>query len=286
MKEVIYYFDFSIQRVGFRLWLDHGLYEYYRKQPKYVSESPHWVTEFYNMFLGSEKDIPLLKQVIAKAEYFGKDIDIKTLAVIRFVQGALSYDFDKVTQTKWQVNYPFETLYLGKGICSDKSILLAKLLILLGYKVVLLRYDKANHIAVGVLVDKNYANYQTPYGAFAVVESTTYSPLGLIQDCDYENEVPEIVMPRINGTRHFTRLRELRENEAKATQMFGKEYLYASAYQKNVLIEIKKNEDKLEEIKKEIEKVASKQDYDALRSRYDKIVKNLQILVGYFNESN
>ena len=46
--------------------------------------------------------------------------------------------------------YPYEILYENKGVCSDKSRLLACLLKELGFGCVLFVYNSENHEAVGI----------------------------------------------------------------------------------------------------------------------------------------
>jgi hypothetical protein len=73
--------------------------------------------------------------------------------------------------------YPYETLYNNKGVCADKSLLLAYLLNELGYDTVL--FEFSNHMAVGIKTTSNrYSFYNTEY---AFIESTqpviiTYIP--------------------------------------------------------------------------------------------------------------
>ena len=75
-----------------------------------------------------------------------------------------------------------KSLYANKGVCEEKSLLLAYLLRGLGYGVVLFEYPSESHMAVGIKSPAAYAYDNTGY---AFVEST--SPT-IITD-DQENYV-------------------------------------------------------------------------------------------------
>ena len=72
--------------------------------------------------------------------------------------------------------YPYETLYNNKGVCADKSLLLAYLLNELGYDTVIFEFPQ--HMAVGIKTQPDYDFYGSGY---AFIESTrpvipTYLP--------------------------------------------------------------------------------------------------------------
>lgn len=67
---------------------------------------------------------------------------------------------------------PYQVLYDNKGVCSEKSRLLAFLLKELGYGVVLLDYEKESHMAVGVKCPRQYANYIYNGTGYCFIETT------------------------------------------------------------------------------------------------------------------
>lgn len=283
--EKTYYFDFSIKRFGFRFEFKNELLKYFNNQPKSVLQKPNWEIEYYNMFLNSDLDIPILKETLAKTQRFlGSNPDVLALGVIRFVQGGLLYDYDKLKESDWGAYYPYETLYLGKGVCMDKSFLLAKLLILLDFKVVLLAYNKNKHMTVGIKVSKGLGNYQTATDSFALIESTAYIPLGIIPSLIEDNEEPIIIYPQKNGSKSFSKIKELRENEEKAIQMYGKSYVDANAYQKNILIKIRELEDKAKQVDYKLKTETNITACNILIEKYNKISREINVLVGYFNQ--
>lgn len=70
------------------------------------------------------------------------------------------------------IRLPYQVLYENKGVCSEKSLLLASLLKELGYGVVLLEYEEENHMAVGIKCPKQYANYIYNGTGYCFIETT------------------------------------------------------------------------------------------------------------------
>ena len=74
--------------------------------------------------------------------------------------------------------YPVETLLLGTGDCSDKSLLLGQILELMGYSCSLLLYSDAEHMALGLEVDEMREGVDAVASNVVYVESTTPHPIG------------------------------------------------------------------------------------------------------------
>jgi hypothetical protein len=88
--------------------------------------------------------------------------------------------------------YPYETLYMNRGVCSDKSVLLAYLLKELGYDVVLLKFEcnggGTGHMAVGIKT----MEYDYMGSGYAYIETTmptmiTYVPTNIGVNCSAPN---------------------------------------------------------------------------------------------------
>lgn len=288
MKESIYYFDFSIKRYGYKFNFDESLYRYFLRQPKSTLMQSGWKSNFYNMFLNEKKDVPILMDVISKARgFFGDDKHITALSLIRFVQGGLEYDYEKIKNDDWDMYYPYETLYHGKGVCSDKSILLAKLLILLGFRVVLFSHAKERHMTLGIQVPNGQGTFNLPEGSFAIIESTTYIQLGIIPpNSDLSKDDLTVIYPQTNGSMVFTRILELRQNEQEAIMKYGKEYIHANAYQKNILIKMKEINDEMQKINTMLNRTSDAATSNSLIKRYNKYVSDINLLGAYFNQAN
>ena len=89
--------------------------------------------------------------------------------------------------------YPYVVLYDNKGVCGEKSRLLAYLLRELGYGVALFSYEEENHMAVGIKCLDKYDYKDTRY---CFIESTVPS---IITDSlgEYEGGVGLDSMPEV-----------------------------------------------------------------------------------------
>ncbi len=76
----------------------------------------------------------------------------------------LSPDYYKLPVAEVLPRYPYETLYEGKGICTDKSYLGAAIFKRLGYSVSLLSFDSERHMSIGIEVPSGYGDFDTKYG--------------------------------------------------------------------------------------------------------------------------
>ena len=65
--------------------------------------------------------------------------------------------------------FPFEVLYNQRGVCGNKSILIAALLKGLGFGAALFEYDAENHMALGISAPVEFCYRNTGY---AFIEST------------------------------------------------------------------------------------------------------------------
>lgn len=66
--------------------------------------------------------------------------------------------------------YPYQTLYGNKGICTDKTYLGSALLKEMGYGTGILAFDKDEHMALGISVPPGYSSFGTNY---AIMELTS-----------------------------------------------------------------------------------------------------------------
>lgn len=112
------------------------------------------------------------KQILDMTE--GKTDREKATAALKFVQGQISYlSDDQLYGCREFWASPTETLYLHKGDCEDKSILLCSILLSMGFDSVLLDYP--GHIAVGVRFGGDNA---LPEGSYYYCETTVPSEIG------------------------------------------------------------------------------------------------------------
>jgi hypothetical protein len=123
-----------------------------------------------------------------------------------------------------------------------QSDALTKILAKLGFKVAMLTYDKANHMALAIQVPKGFGNYVNREQSYAFIESTSQCQIGHIPaemtGGVKLSEIPKFIFPKQNGTRTFHRIIELKKQEAQWIAKYGKEYLSANAYEKILLEEM------------------------------------------------
>lgn len=152
-----------------------SIYDFYKSQPKtytYFSElPPDWEEEYYGMFLARSKEYDfvawLLDSIVEQGKKNSLSEDQMVELVLAFVQ-SIPYDEQKASLILsgaggGTINYPYETLFENKGVCSDKSFLAISLLRQLGYGTAIFVYEGQNHMAIGIQCPMQYSNYQSGY---------------------------------------------------------------------------------------------------------------------------
>jgi hypothetical protein len=106
--------------------------------------------------------------------------------MVAFVQ-SIPYDY-----AGGQVKNPLQTLSKGRGDCDDKSLLLAKLLGMAGFKSCLLAFPQNKHMALGLkIVESQYA-YKD---GFVFIETTDNFNIGQIpKDFNKDLSEPPIII--------------------------------------------------------------------------------------------
>lgn len=109
-----------------------------------------------------------LEPLVAKImEHAGGDTETAARIAISMVQ-MIPYRHINRTIDRWF--FPYEVLYNQRGVCGNKSILLAAILKGLGLGAALLEYDAENHMALGIGAPAEYCYRNTGY---AFIESTS-----------------------------------------------------------------------------------------------------------------
>lgn len=180
-----YKWRYQNQNYSLKLALSDKLYEKYNQSPKvysyYLGQEPTDFREsFYAMFLETKEEDSQTKAVLdnlkAKANGLGLSPDESVSFIMSFIQ-YLNYDHTKAGLTDIKQNYPFETLYLQKGICSDTSFLAVLWLRELGYGAAILDFPDSNHSAAGIacpLADSLNSS------GYCYLETTSYFPIGVV----------------------------------------------------------------------------------------------------------
>ena len=164
------------------------MYNYYKNLPKVytytVGNEPANLREvFYGLFLKLKSGDTSFDDIIAKlkkvavSNNWSEDKLLEfTVAFVQYIP----YDQAKVAANPAVNNnpyFPYETLYLDKGVCSDKTFLAVILLRKLGYGAAILDFPERNHTALGIQCPKEYSINNSGY---CYGETTNYFPLGVI----------------------------------------------------------------------------------------------------------
>lgn len=139
--------------------------------------------EFYNLFLKLRAGDTTIKEIITKLKetavinnWTDDELLEFTVALVQYIP----YDDLKVvngTGANDNPYFPYETLYLNKGVCSDKTFLAVAILRQLGYGAAILDFPEHNHTALGVACPIEYSINGSGY---CYVETTNYFPFGVV----------------------------------------------------------------------------------------------------------
>lgn len=181
-----FYFKYKNEDNYLVLQLSTELYEAYKSSPKIlnyqIDNKPENLRDaFYGIFLELKQGDTSIKELVAK----GREVAISKnltddelleylLALIQYIP----YDYLKVENSlNSNPFFPYESLYLNKGVCSDKTFLALALIRELGYGGAILDFPEINHSALGLSCPLEYSVRGSGY---CFVETTNYFPPGVI----------------------------------------------------------------------------------------------------------
>ena len=125
---------------------------YYEGEPKPTMK------DFVMRMLNEENQRKYLLPLIKKIKNLTPNKDDQVRIAVSLVQN-IPYDYESLKFLNTKDRYPYEVIYDNKGVCGEKSKLLAFILRELGYGVVLFYYEQENHMAVGIRCPKQYSQY-------------------------------------------------------------------------------------------------------------------------------
>ena len=197
--------------------------------------------DFYEMFLSDENDRDIIEQVVQWIQSTTQDPKEQIQLAVTLVQNQIIYDHDKLKNVgNWNVYYPMETLIWKKGVCSDKSLLLGKILVYLDYKICFFLFDENNHMALGIKTNTNgFAE-----SGFEFIETTNAFQIGAIppsapgQPLSLSSEAPQIVVPDYNGGKVFREFQDLKREYFSQDEQFGQGYSTASVEAKKQMLDL------------------------------------------------
>jgi len=131
------------------------------------------LAEYYLDYLSSSTQRHYLNKLIEAIWQHAKNLDEQARIAINLVQ-RIPYDIDKPRfEMKYdpytRIRYPYEVIADNKGICCEKSLLLAFLLRESGFGVALFIFEDESHMAVGIKCPKEFTYHDTGY---AFIETT------------------------------------------------------------------------------------------------------------------
>lgn len=162
-------------------------YDAYAASPKsysYTSGSDVSIARnsFYSIFLNLKSGDTSIDEIVyklkatANAQSWSEDELLEfTMALIQFIP----YDSAKVAGSLTNINpyYPYETMYLNRGVCSDKTFLAVVFLRKLGYGAAIFDFPDSNHSAAAVSCPLEYSIANSGY---CYIETTNYFPIGVV----------------------------------------------------------------------------------------------------------
>jgi hypothetical protein len=144
-----YTFDVGKETYSIDLALEEDVVKYFEDEPKVFTyrgdELPDdWQIDYYNMFIDNRKDEGVFDDILDELQDLKRNMSEEELVqfIVAFVQGGMDYDWNSYYSVSDKLNYPYETLFAKKGVCSDKSLVLGKLLAMLDYDVAFLTFEK------------------------------------------------------------------------------------------------------------------------------------------------
>ncbi len=137
-----------------------GVNDYLSELPRSISyyegEPEPTTKDFVMKYLNDDIQMEYLKPLAEKIKRITPNKDDQARIAISLVQH-IPYDYEGLTTDDLNSRYPYEVIYDNKGICGEKSELLAFLLRELEFDIVLFNFEIENHMAVGVKCPIKYS---------------------------------------------------------------------------------------------------------------------------------
>lgn len=137
---------------------------------------------FYGIFLNLKSGDTSLDEIIYKLKATANSQSWSDDELLEFAMTLVQfipYDDVKVSGSLSNINpyYPYETLYLNRGVCSDKTFLAVLMIRKLGYGAAIFDFPDSNHSAAAVSCPLEYSISNSGY---CYIETTNYFPLGVV----------------------------------------------------------------------------------------------------------
>jgi hypothetical protein len=174
-KKVNYEYVFHGNHYNISYTVYGGMNDYLKGLPRYIlyrmDKSQPTDIDFIMKDLDNKEQKPFIDPLVKEIENITPYKDDQVRIAVSLVQN-IDYDSEGLRTGDLKGKYPYEVLYTGCGVCSEKSELLAYILREMGYGVVMFRFEAEKHDAVGIKCPDQYSYRNTGY---CFVESTSPS---------------------------------------------------------------------------------------------------------------
>lgn len=177
---------FDGQAYSMQLILNTRTYEYYHRSDKRLLFTKDAAL---GKFFNAKDNDNLIKMLADKLIVLARKANIPTEQIPDFATAFVQfipYDSTKASKIlaeNWAADtdlyFHYETIYLNKGVCTDKSILLVSILRYLGYGAAVILMEQENHAAAAIY---NPSDTQLNNAKYSYIETTTAAPIGYIPE--------------------------------------------------------------------------------------------------------
>ncbi len=174
--------DYSMELI-----LNSRTYNYYKNSDKRLYFTNDSKDKTIGKFMNIKVNDNLITMIVNKLSSLARKNGIKTEDLPQFATTFVQYiDYDsskaeKIINEKWdadtELNFHYETIYKNKGVCTDKSILLASILKQLGYGTAVILMEKEKHAACAI---QSKAKNTLNNSGYQYIETTAPAPIGFI----------------------------------------------------------------------------------------------------------
>jgi hypothetical protein len=181
-KDIVLNCDYKGEKIEVKETLYESTYNYYKNKPNKFNA---YYSSNNQTFIKSAKEDSLLDSLTGKIEDIGvlKGLDSdQTLDLAACLMQSIPYDDAKAQKilgdnaASFSVKelvprYPYETLYDGLGICTDKTYLGIAVFERLGYRTAVLEFDNERHMSIGIGVPNGSGNFDLNLGILELTNS-------------------------------------------------------------------------------------------------------------------
>ncbi len=188
----------------------------------------NWQIDYYKIFINNNFSNNLINSLILALEKISMEHHLSFVEIaVAFVQGAISYDDNKLKQESRQKRFPIETLDLKFGVCEDTSILLAKIFELSGYDFLFVEFPKANHLGIAVKVENDKRGIRFLKNTYTYIETTSYNAIGIMPKIMAGNvklDKSPLLFRTTNNINNFEEFYRFVNIRDKKCEQFGENY--------------------------------------------------------------